>query len=608
MPVDDLVAASRRECLDSVALDLRRDEAGASPTADPGDPYVAVKTHRGLKRDGIQSSSPLAVSGQNILLLAILALVGLRVTPLSDRGRLVVVAILILAYIPLAGAAPSLQRAGVMGIAALAAALASRPASRAYAVLLAAAVTLALNPLAGGDPGWQLSFAAVVSIAVWAPALRRRLDLLPAPLAEGVAMTVVATLATVPLLALHFEAVSIAALPVNVLAIPAIAPVMWAGMIEIAVGQVSVVPVIGDPIVELACSAIGWFVAVPLGFLDGLARFAASLPWAQVTTPALPAYAGLTLGYGALVAVALVAGRITRLAGPRAAELAGRWRTAAPAVRRAGLVTALGAVALASAAAVAPPAGPDRPTISFLDVGQGDAILIQDGTGAAVLFDGGRPEARVAHLLRASGVKRLSLVVATHVSADHHGGLAEVMRRLPVDTLLENGDGTTDPTFLDLLSTARAQGIQTISARAGQRLEIGAIEINVLSPPIRPSGPAPEDPNPRAVVNHVRIGELDLLLSADAESPAILPLELPRAEILKVAHHGSADPGLPTLLERVRPALAAIDVGAENTYGHPHPSTLAALDEADVQTYRTDLHGTVRFTLEAGRLAVRTGR
>lgn len=550
----------------------------------------------------------LAVSGQNILLLAILALVALRATPLSDRGRLAAVAVLILVYIPLAGAGPSLQRAGVMGIAALAATLASRPASRAYAVLLAAVVTLALNPLAIGDPGWQLSFAAVIGIAVWSAALRRRLDRLPAPLAEGVALTVAATLATAPLLALHFKAISIAALPVNVLAIPAIAPAMWAGMIEMVVGQLSAIPVIGEPTVELVCGVIGWFVAVPLGFLEGLARFAASLPWAQATTPELPAYAGLALGYGAIVVVALVARRMTRRAGPRTAELAGRWRTASPPVRRAGVVAAVGVIALAGAAAVAPPAGPDRPTISFLDVGQGDAILIQDGAGAAVLFDGGRPEARVVHLLRASGVTRLSLVVATHVSADHHGGLAEVVRRVPVDTLLENGDGTTDPSFLDLLSTARAQGVDTISARAGQRLQVGAIEIDVLSPPRRPPGLAPEDPNPRAVISHVRIGELDLLLSADAESPAILPLALPRAEILKVAHHGSADPGLPALLERVAPKVAAIDVGAENTYGHPHPSTLAALDDAGVQTYRTDLEGTVRFTLEAGRLAVRTGR
>ncbi len=210
-----------------------------------------------------------------------LALVVLRATPLSDRGRLVVVAALILAYVPLAGAGPSLQRAGVMGIAALAAALASRPASRAYAVLLAVAVTLALNPLAVGDPGWQLSFAAVIGIALWAHTLRRRLDGLPAPLAEGVALTVAATLATAPLVALHFEAISVASVPVNVLAIPAIAPAMWAGMIELAVGQLEVIPVIGAPIVELVCSAIGWLVAVPLGFLSGLARSAASLPWAR---------------------------------------------------------------------------------------------------------------------------------------------------------------------------------------------------------------------------------------------------------------------------------------------------------------------------------------
>ena len=104
-------------------------------------------------------------------------------------------------------------------------------------------------------------------------------------------------------------------------------------------------------------------------------------------------------------------------------------------------------------------APPDRLTIRFLDVGQGDATLIQHPDGTAVLFDGGPPRAGVARLLRRAGVDRLALVVATHASRDHHGGLAAVLRRFPVDLLLDGGDGTADPAFRALERLADARGV-----------------------------------------------------------------------------------------------------------------------------------------------------
>ena len=124
----------------------------------------------------------------------------------------------------------------------------------------------------------------------------------------------------------------------------------------------------------------------------------------------------------------------------------------------------------------------------------------------------------------------------------------------------------------------------------------------MLSPPPRPPGPPPEDPNPRGVVAIVSSGGFRLLLSADAESEALLPLRLPDVDAMKVPHHGSSDPGLPEVLARLRPELAAIEVGA-NTYGHPAPSTLAALRRARVPTYRTDRHGTVTLTVDERRRA-----
>ena len=106
----------------------------------------------------------------------------------------------------------------------------------------------------------------------------------------------------------------------------------------------------------------------------------------------------------------------------------------------------------------------------------------------------------------------------------------------------------------------------------------------------------------------VSSGWFDLLLSADAESEALAPLDLPDVDAMKVPHHGSADPGLPKLLERLRPEVAAIEVGKDNTYGHPTASTLRALRGAGARTYRTDRHGTVRLTVTATSMRVGTDR
>jgi competence protein ComEC len=161
-----------------------------------------------------------------------------------------------------------------------------------------------------------------------------------------------------------------------------------------------------------------------------------------------------------------------------------------------------------------------------------------------------------------------------------------------------------DPRAEAAVERAIAQsGARRILPHAGQRLAVGRFGLDVLWPP--PDPPAPgTDPNLRAIVLHVRRGALDLLLTADAESPVTGALDLPQVEILKVAHHGSDDPGLPELLERTRPRLAAIEVGADNDYGHPTASTLRALAAANVPVVRTDRDGTVRVALTGRTLQV----
>jgi competence protein ComEC len=157
-----------------------------------------------------------------------------------------------------------------------------------------------------------------------------------------------------------------------------------------------------------------------------------------------------------------------------------------------------------------------------------------------------------------------------------------------------------------MAAAARAAGVRTVRPVAGETVRDGPIALRVLWPPA--GRPAPgADPNDRAVVARATVGGLSVLLTADAESDVLDRLDLGPVDVLKVSHHGSADPGLPALLGRLRPRVAVVSVGARNPYGHPVPATLAALRAAGVDVHRTDREGTVVVEPAAGGIRVHAG-
>jgi competence protein ComEC len=578
------------------------------------DERLSEPMRQDFRRSGL--AHLLAASGQNVVLLAALALPLLSGLGLPLRARLAGVLLLIAAYVPLAGGGASIRRAGVMGAAGVLAAMAGRPASRWHAVLLAAFVTLAVDPRAAADVGWQLSFAAVISILLLARPLADALSRegrgeeatgptqggrsgtprrLPRPLAETAAVSFTATLGTAPLIALHFDRVSIVSLPANLLAAPAVAPIMWLGMLSAAIGQVALEP----------AAVLDAVNALLLGYLGWVAHMTASLPDAEL---------GVDVGGvgGAIAAYTTLAGAAAALARPRARAV----------LRRRGPPVAVVAVVVAVAlwprpSAAAPPRGF---RISFLDVGQGDATLIQHGP-RAILVDTGPPDGPVLTRLRDAGVRRLDALVVTHDQADHDGAAAAVLARLPVGALLDGGEGSPSVARRAFLAVAARRGVVRQVPEAGDVIRVGALRLDVLWPhrdataaatptPAAASTtvattPPATDPNDRAVVLVAHDGPWDALLPADAESDVTAGLALGEVEVLKVAHHGSEDLGLPSLLQRLRPQVAVVPVG-HNTYGHPTAQALRAL-RAVPTVRRTDRDGTVRVEPTAtGRLAVTT--
>jgi competence protein ComEC len=402
--------------------------------------------------------------------------------------------------------------------------------------------------------------------------------------------------ATGPLLAFHFEEVSIVSLGANLVVAPAVAPVMWLGMLGMAAGQLG--PALAEPLNTLN--------APLLGYVEWVADVTGAPSHAAVPVH-LGGWWALAAAYAVLAAVIAALVRIGRRhARSDAGGLVDRRRRVTMVAAAAGvaLVGAVGVV-VAGGLGSSGPAPPARGefVVSFLSVGQGDATLLQLD-GATALVDTGPPGGPILRRLEEAGVDRLDLLVLTHAEADHEGMALPVLSRFRPRLVLNGGAGWPSRVQAALGGALQAVGARELPARAGQALTLGRLRLRVLWPPAPPPGWRAEgNPNERAVVAQVAVGDFDLLLPADAESDVTRRLALPRVEALKVAHHGSDDGGLPALLARLQPQFAAIEVGSRNTYGHPAPSTLAALRGVP-EVVRTDRDGTVRLRVTARAMRV----
>ena len=523
----------------------------------------------------------LAVSGQNVAFIAggIYALAWLVRLPRVWRELVVLGAIGF--YVLAVGWQPSVVRAGVAGALVSLAWLVARPSDRWHFLALGALVLLAWTPATLLEPGFQLSFAAVAGIFVGLPRARLVSEGYPIPprVAEGLCIALVCGVVTAPIVLFHFGSAPLYTVPANTLAAPAPPLVLGLGLLAAA----------ADPISPAAATALAWLAGWAAAWLELVARVTASLPGAQIG----PGAGLVLLGIAVVAAVALRHGPRRRLARGGAFPLA--------------LVACLLPIGAAAWSFRPTPAWhpPDGFRATFLDVGQGDSVLLETAS-ARVLVDEGPPEADVAGQLRRLGVRSLSAVVLTHPERDHVGGAAGVLRQLRVGTVLDPELAATGPEHDEAVAAARERGVPVREIRAGSVLKVGGLVLRVLWPD--DGGLPSEDPNLNASVIVASYGELDVFLPADAESEVTARLPLGAVEILKVAHHGSADPGLEDELRTLRPRIAVISAGRNNEYGHPRPETLAALAMVSgLAVYRTDQDGRVVVESDGRGLRVRTG-
>jgi competence protein ComEC len=503
----------------------------------------------------------LAVSGSNVALVLapVLAATG-RLRP-GRRALAGLAAVSLFALVT--RWEPSVLRAGAMAALALVALWAGRPRRVGPALATAVIVLLVVDPFLATSVGFQLSVAATAALAVLAGPVAARLSWLPRPVAGAAAATIAAQIGVTPLLLLLFGSVPTVTLLANVLAFPAVGVALFLG--SMAAGLALVWPSGG--------AAVGNVAELPLGYLAELADRMARFPLPSLT--------------GGVVAAAVTA---------VAAVVVG-WR-----LRRPGGTTVVAAAVVVAAVAwsSAPGAGPPTSlTVTFLDVGQGDAAVVRTPDGATVLVDAGPDEREVAVDLAALGVERIDVAVASHAHSDHVEGFPAVLARFPVGLLLEPGCPGDSPSYDRFLRSVKDEGVPVRHPRGGQHFTVGRLRIEVLGPDR--CSPGGSSPNDDSVVVRVSYGRASVLFPGDAEVAAqrdLLADDDPVvATVLKVPHHGG-DTSDEDFFDTADAAVAVVSTGP-NDYGHPVPSVLDALRANGMAVYRTDHAGEVTVTFAA---------
>jgi competence protein ComEC len=515
-----------------------------------------------------------AVSGGNTSIVVGAVLLIATLLGLGLLARVAVAAVALGAFVVIVGPQPSVLRASVMGMVALLAVITGTRRTGMHALAFAVVVLLVLSPALATAWGFALSVTATAGLIVFAAPLVARWggdSRVRRALVGALALTIGAQVATLPLMAAFGDGLSLVAVPANVLAAPAVAPVTVLGLLAAITGTFAA-PMAGvlargaEPFAAWIAWVAGWTASWP----------AATLPWpGGLTGAALAGVASLALGY----AIARHRGRHERAGRPR--------------------VVALGAVLIAAVAVLAlrvperagwPP--PDWLMVAC-DVGQGDAVVLRGMTEGVIVVDAGPDPVAVNRCLSDLGVDRVDFLVLSHHHADHVDGVPGVQAGRDVRAALVSP--LDEPVQQAATVRAWLSGAPVVAARAGQRFDVDGIAVSVLWPQRIIRGPE-SAPNNASVVLLAEVRGVRILLLGDVEVAAQVALRTslagPGVDVVKVAHHGSRYQD-PALASWSGARVAVISAGVDNRYGHPAPETVRTWLDSGAVVARTDEAGDV---------------
>jgi competence protein ComEC len=547
-----------------------------------------------------------ALSGWNVAItMAVADRFAKRFPAKRRRPLLIVVAIV---YGLFAGASASVIRASFMAAAALIGAASGRPGSGAVALSHAVLALMVLDPAIAADPGFRLSALATAGLLAksqrWSDRATAFGERLPKQLRTGwsliggdIAVSLAAQAATLGLVIALFGRVAVWSIPLTLLIAPLIAPATAAAILATIAGElVRMVP----PPLALVPSLLALPATALFSTAAWIAQVGAQLPAGGIEVPRA-ATLSVGLAIGAIGIWLLLRDEPQSAPGEADEEAAS---SSLVTERLAFGIAVLIAVSALTSLGGAAPRGSLR--ITTLDVGQGDAILVEV-SGRRMLIDGGPDPARLSTELDRvipAWDRRIDLLVASHPHEDHLAGLPKLLDRYRITSVVgseDRGGGPAASSWREILASSRISYRQVFT---GDRFRLGAAQLSVLWPDRTylslPPGNDGRALNDRSIVLRLDIPGFSALFTGDIESDIdariIRNIDSP-VDFLKTPHHGSKGASSRALLNALDPRVSVVSVGVKNAYGHPASETLQRLGERGAEVERTDLNGTVTVTV-----------
>ncbi|MDO8578731.1 MAG: DNA internalization-related competence protein ComEC/Rec2 [Dehalococcoidales bacterium] len=552
----------------------------------------------------------LAISGVNLTIMAAM-LISLGVAVFGRRYQIYawLAIFAIWFYALITGFQPPVVRAAIMASIFLVAELLGRQRSAVGSLILAATLMVIFTPQLVHDASFQLTVMSMVGLVLVAPPLQslsKRLieATLPdkfadffVPVADSLVVSLGSIIAIWPLIAFYFGIVSWIGPIATLLTVAAMPAIIVAG---------SACGVLGIFVLPLS-QFTAWFVWLFLSYVLLIVRIADYVPFTQVH----PFPYQWIFAYYSVLALSLCAYRSRH-------NLVKSWERLIDFAWKLPLkpITSslfLIAVLLFSTAVTLPD---NKLHVAFLDVGQGDAVLITEGS-QQILIDGGPSgEAVCSQLSRYMPFwdRTIDLVISTHPHADHLSGLLEVLKRYRVKQVLYGDFNYDSPLVLQWNDLISQKQIESTKAQAGQQIAFGDASLQILNPQVPLFSDTDSDIDNNGIVTRLTMGKISFLFMADvrqeAERQLISLRSLPTSNVLKIGHHGSTTSSSAQLLSAVNPNAAVISVGKDNEFGHPNEDVIARLKEivGISNPYRTDLQGTIEFSTDGNSLWVKTSK
>ena len=529
----------------------------------------------------------LAVSGLHVGIIYLFAKKLFSRLNLTIRSAFI--AGFLLFYMTITGYAPSILRATIMIFLFILGPLVNRKYDIITSVFFTALILLIVNPLFLITTGFQLSFISVLSIAcLYKPILNKVFYRLPTYWGQLASASLAAQIGTIPIIAFYFNMISPWALIINIPIIIILGYLVPLGLITIVFGFLQ----------GTVAIAIGKIVVVGIGAIIKIADMGTALPFSGLRVVS-PSMLTIIVYYFIIGLMAMEDKFIQKI----------------PYTRNKIILAVLAIYLLVQSINGLIPG---KMEITFLDVGQGDCIIIRTPMKKTILIDGGGSpfgtydvgEMILVPYLLKNGINKVDLMIVSHVHDDHIGGLYKVLTYLSNDAVLVGKQPEPTENFLKLIQICKEKNIQILSLSKGDSIlfEKG-LQLNILHPSDKLIANSRDDLNNNSLVLLLQYMQYKMLFTGDIEAEAERELveKYPhlKVDLLKIPHHGSRYSTEDEFLELVSPALAVIQVG-RNNFGHPHEEVVEKIKEKNIELFRNDINGAIIITVDGGILKVRT--